>query len=404
MARRSKIHVGLEIGTSKTCLVVAEAREDGSLKVLGIGETKSAGVRRGEIFEYNQARACLQDALTRAEDASGVEIGRVHLAVTGPRIFGVNNRGTVRLPEGEEVVTLDHIEEAQSLARDVKIPQDHLFVHYIMRRFWLDGLEQPVSPVGLHGHTVEVDFHVVHGPSARIQNSIKLVREASLELADVVFSPVAAAQMALDTDQRERGALIIDIGGGATDYALYQGGAIAACGCIPAGGDHITNDIHLVTGVPFSSAERLKVLEGDASADPARSAGMARLEDDRGFAEVEVARSVLNEVIRQRIDETLRLVREQLPPGALEALDGGVFLTGGTSLMRGLGEVAFDVFGRDIYRPDIPSVTGNQATFRDPRYATAIGLIRYAQAVEKAQEEPAGCLTRLFRAVFGHGA
>jgi cell division protein FtsA len=201
--------------------------------------------------------------------------------------------------------------------------------------------------------------------------------------------------MALDREARESGALVIDIGGGTTDYALYLGGAIAASGCIPVGGDHVTNDIHLVTGLPFSKAELLKITEGDASADPLRSVGSARLTDDRGFAEVEVKREVLNEVIRQRLEETLHLVIQRLPANALEAIGSGVFLTGGTSLMRGFSELAYQVFERDIYRPELPEVSGVQASFKDPRYATTIGLIRYAQILETEKARPPGVVGRI---------
>jgi cell division protein FtsA len=395
MSRRTKIHVGLEIGTSKTCMVVGEVKADSAVKILGIGETKSAGVRKGEIYDYSQARACLKDALAKAEDASDVEIGSVFLAVTGAHIVGVNNRGTFRLPDGEPVVAAEHIEEARTIARDVHIPQDHVYVHPIIRNYWLDGLEHSTSPVGLFGKTVEADFHIVHGIGTRIQNSIKLVRETPLEVDEVVFAPIATAQMALDREQRERGALLIDIGGGTTDYALYLGGVITACGCIPVGGDHVTNDIHLVTGLPFSKAERLKITEGDTSADPLRSVGSVKLEDERGFADVEVNRAVLNEVIRQRLEETLRLVRQRLPAGAVESIGGGIFLTGGTSLMRGFSELAFDVFGRDIYRPELPEISGIQANFKDPRYATAIGLIRYAQILETERADPPGLLGKI---------
>lgn len=403
MARRTKIHVGLEIGTSKTCIVVGEVKEDSAVKILGIGETKSAGVRKGEIFDYSQARACLKDALAKAEDASDVDIGSVFLSITGSHIQGVNHRGTYRLPDGEPVVTSDHVEEARAIARDVHIPQDHVYVHPIIRNYWLDGLEHSSSPVGLFGKTVEADFHVVHGIGTRIQNSIKLVREMPLEVDDIVFAPIATAQMALDREQRERGALVIDIGGGTTDYALYLGGVITASGCIPVGGDHITNDIHLVTGMPFSKAERMKVTEGDASADPLRSVGKARLNDESGFADVEVSRSVLNEVIRQRLEETLRLVWQRLPKGSVEAIGAGVFLTGGTSLMRGFSELAFEVFGRDIYRPELPEISGVQASFKDPRYATSIGLIRYAQILETERARPPGLLGKVGRLFWPFG-
>jgi cell division protein FtsA len=291
----------------------------------------------------------------------------------------------------------EHVEEAKTIARDVHIPADHVHLHPIIRNYWLDGLYQRACPTGLYGRTVEADFHIVHGIGARIQNSIRLARETPLEVDDVVFSPIATAQMALNQEQRDRGALVIDVGGGTTDYALYLEGAIAASGCIPVGGDHVTNDLHLVTGLPFSAAEKLKISEGDASADPSRSVGVARLGDDRGYAEVEVRRSILNEVIRQRLEETLRLVRQRLPEGAVETLGSGVFLTGGTSLMRGFSELAFEVFGRDIYRPEPPDVSGVQTSFRDPRFATAIGLIRYAQILETESPPRTGLLGRVCR-------
>jgi cell division protein FtsA len=278
-----------------------------------------------------------------------------------------------------------------------------VYIHPIIRNYWLDGLEHSTSPVGLFGKTVEADFHVVHGIGTRVQNSIKLVREMPLEVDDIVFSPIATAQMALNREHREKGALVIDIGGGTTDYALYLGGAITASGCIPVGGDHVTNDIHLVTNLPFSKAEQLKIHEGDASGDPAKSVGTARLHDDRGFAEVEVSRAVLNETIRQRLEETLRLVLRQLPEGSVDAIGAGVFLTGGTSLMRGFDELAYQIFGRDIYRPEPPEISGIQASFRDPRYATAIGLIRYALIVEAERVSPPGFFGRIARMFWPFG-
>ncbi|MGC4016862.1 MAG: cell division protein FtsA [Luteolibacter sp.] len=400
---RTKIHVGLEIGTSKTCMVVGEVKSDGAVKILGVGMTKSAGVRKGEIYDFPQARACVKDALVKAEDASDVEIGSVFLSVTGSHIVGENNLGTFRLPEGEQQVAPEHVEEAKDIAREVHIPPDHVYLHSIVRQFRLDGLEQATSPVGLFGRTVEADFHVIHGIGTRIQNSIKCVREMPLDVDDVVFAPIAVAQVALSREDRERGALVIDIGGGTTDYALYLGGSIAASGSIPVGGDHITNDIHLVTGLPFTKAEGLKVKEGDASADPARSVGSVKVIDEKGFAEAEVRRQVLNEVIRQRLEETLRLVKRRLPEGSVERIGTGIFLSGGTSLMRGFGELAFDVFGRDIYRPEPPEVSGIQSSFKDPQYTTALGLIRYAQVLDAERVATPGFFGRIGRALWPFG-
>jgi cell division protein FtsA len=224
-----------------------------------------------------------------------------------------------------------------------------------------------------------------------------------LDVDDIVFAPVAVAQVALSRDDRDRGALVIDIGGGTTDYALYLNGAIAASGCIPVGGDHVTNDIHLVTGLPFTKAESLKIKEGDASADPARSVGSVKIVDEKGFAETEVRRQVLNEVIRQRLEETLRLVKRRLPDGAVKQIGTGIFLSGGTSLMRGFGELAFDVFGRDIYRPEPPELSGVQSNFKDPQYTTALGLIRYAQILDAERIKSPGCIGLIGRALWPFG-
>ena len=393
---RTKIHVGLEIGTSKICMVVGEVKSDGSVKILGVGQSKSVGVRKGEIYDFPQVRACVKDALVKAEDASDVEIGSVFLSVTGAHIQGVNHLGSYRLPDNEDTIEPEHVKEAKEIARAVAIPQDHVYIHHIIRRFGVDGFHHAASPIGLTGRTVDANFHIVHGIRSRIENQIKCVREMPLDVDDLVFAPIATAQVALDREARERGALVIDIGGGTTDYALYSDGMIEATGCIPVGGDHITNDIHLVTGLPFSKAETLKVREGDASGDSARSVGVVKLSDEKGFAEAEVKRQLLNDIIRQRLEETLGLLRRRLPDGAIERIGTGVFLSGGTSLMRGFGELAPEVFQRDIYRPEPPELSGVQASFKDPQFTTALGLIRYAQIVESDRAPKRGLLSKLW--------
>lgn len=387
---RTKIHVGLEIGSTKTCMVVGEVKHDGSVKILGVGETRTAGVRKGEITDYPQARAGLKDALLKAEDICDVDISSVLLSVTGSHIEGVNNRGTFRLPEDEDEVHEGHIEEATEIARDLAIPGDHVYLHNFIRHYRLDKHEHTVSPVGLLGRSLEVDFHIVHGIRTRIQNSIKCVREIPLEVDDVVFAPIATAQVALEREHKDAGALVIDIGGGTTDYVLYLKGAIAASGCIPVGGDHITNDIHLVTRIPLSRAEELKKTEGDASGDPARGIGNVKVVDDHGFVEGEIKRSLLNAVIHGRLEEVLYLVLDRLPPNALRSVGSGVFLTGGTSRMRGFSELANEVFGLPIYQAEQSNISGVHANFRDPQYSTAVGLIRYAQILDAEREAVSG--------------
>ncbi|HCC20460.1 MAG TPA: cell division protein FtsA [Verrucomicrobiales bacterium] len=387
---KTKIHVGLEIGTTKTCMVVGEVKPDGSVKILGVGETRSAGVRKGEIVDYQQARAGLKDALLKAEDICDVDISSVLLAVTGSHIEGVNNRGTFRLPDEEQEVHEGHIGEATEIARDLAIPGNHVYLHNFIRHYHLDGQEHTISPIGLLGRALDVDFHIVHGIRSRIQNSIKSVREVPLEVDDVVFAPIATAQVALEREHKDAGALVIDVGGGTTDYALYLKGAIAAAGCIPVGGDHISNDIHLVTHIPLSRAEELKKTEGDASGDPARGIGKVKVYDDHGFEVEEIDRALINDVINGRVEEMFDIVLERLPSGCLRGVGSGVFLTGGTSRMRGISELANEKFGLPIYQSEQSNISGVHANFRDPQYSTAVGLIRYAQILDTEREATTG--------------
>ncbi|MDP0490158.1 MAG: cell division protein FtsA [Verrucomicrobiota bacterium JB023] len=396
---RSRIHVGLEIGTTKTCMVVAEVKPDGSVKILGVGEGKSAGVRKGEITDFLQAKACVKSALLEAEDNSDVEINSVFLAVTGNHIHGINNIGTFRLPDNEKEVTQEHIDEVKEIAADLKLPAENVYLHNLVRHFSLDGQQHANTPVGLMGRTLEADFHIVHGMETRIQNSIKCVREIPLDVDDVVFAPVASAQIALTKSRKEAGALVIDIGGGTTDYILYTEGAIAASGCVPVGGDHITNDIHLVTHVPLSKSEKLKVTEADVSGDPAKSVGVVAVSDDNGFPDIEVQRQELNEVARWRLKETFEIVKKRLPEDWHGKVGTGVFLTGGTSLMQGIGELALEVYGQPVYRPERPEVSGVHAYFKDPQYSTALGLIRYAQILDEERPERKGGISTFFKAL-----
>ena len=394
---RSKIHVALEIGTSKVCMLVGEVKSDGSVKILGIGTSRSVGVRKGEICDYANVRTCVEEARQKAEESSEVEIGSVFLSVTGSHFNSVNNTGTYRLPDREKLIRPEHLKEAEDIAKGVSIGDEHVFVHTIPRNYRVDGFEHSSSPVGLFGRTLESDYHVVHGIGTRIQNSIKCARELQMEVDDVVFAPIATAQYAIGRDERERGALLIDIGGGTTDYALYLNGAIAASGCIAAGGEHVTNDIHMITELPFSKAEILKVNEGDASGDLARSVGGIKFPiDGKGFAHQEVKRELLNEIIRQRMLEILTLVKKRLPAGALERIGTGIILSGGSSSMQGLDKLTHQVFGQAVYRAQHAEISGVQANFQDPQFATALGLIRYAQLADIEKMHKGGFFRKLW--------
>ncbi|HZR78998.1 MAG TPA: cell division protein FtsA, partial [Chthoniobacterales bacterium] len=237
--------VGLEIGTSKICVVVGETRPDGTLKILGVGQAPSRGVRKGEIVDFETAMKCVHEAVVDAEQKSDVMIRSVFVAIAGGHIQGFNNRGCVMLPEDRDEIDEQDVEDVKVNAREVSIPAPNAFLHSIIQHYHVDGQDGVLNPVGMLGEKLEADFHIIHGVRTRIQNSIRCVKELPLEVEDVVFSALASAQVVLTHHQKNLGALVVDIGGGTTDYILYVDGAVKQSGCLAVGGDHLTNDISM---------------------------------------------------------------------------------------------------------------------------------------------------------------
>jgi cell division protein FtsA len=378
---KSTIYAGLEIGTHKICVVVGEAKRDGAIKILGMGSAPSRGVRKGEIVDFEKVQTCINDALVRAEDRSDVMIRNVFLGVSGAHIESLNNRGCYRLPEDQTEISEEDVEEAKEIARNVAIPQQNVFLHSITRQYIVDGQEAVRQPIGREGRMLEADYHIIHGVRGRIQNAIRCVREIPLEVEDVVFNPIAAAQVVLSRDAKYQGALMIDFGAGTADYVLYEEGMITASGCIPLGGDHITNDIAMAFQIPNTRAERLKVEEGSANYEDVPEGEILRVDDDNGLCIGEIERAFLNEVIHLRAREIFEKVKERCQDH-LGRLAAGVFLTGGVSLMKGVDGVARDVFGIKVTRSGSAPVSGVTAMFENPQYSTPIGLIRYAQILD----------------------
>ena len=380
---KQNILVGLEIGTHKICVVVGDVKPDGSIKILGVGQAPSRGVRKGEIIDFDMAQTCLQDALVRAEDRSDVMIKKVYLAITGPHIESRNSRGVLRIPEDQSEITDEDIEEVKELASDVAIPQDHIFIHRIIRHYYVDGQEKVLNPIGMLGEKLEADYHIIYGIRNRVQNTIRCLREFPLEVEDVVFSPIAAGMVMLSREAKQQGSLLLDIGGGTTDFVLYDDGAVIHSGSIGVGGDHITNDIAIVLKVPQSRAERLKIEHGGCAELPEDQEELIQLEGDATFNAKAVDRGLLNAVIRSRLEETFLLIKKRIQVGgALDRCAGGIYLCGGTSLLQGLDELVETVFGVPVRRSNFTPMSGLTANFESPQFATPVGLIRYAQRLE----------------------
>src|SRR3954452_3374971 len=396
----SDLMVGLEIGTSKICVVVGEGRPDGTIKILGVGQTPSRGVRKGEIVDFETAMKCVHEAVVDAETNSDVMIRSVYVGVSGAHIQSFNNRGSVALPEERDEIDEQDIEDVKLNAREVSIPQQNAFLHSIIQHYHVDGQDGVLNPVGMLGEKLEADFHIIHGVRTRIQNTIRCVKELPLEVEDVVFNALASAQVVLTQQQKNLGALVIDIGGGTTDFILYVDGAVKQSGCLAVGGDHITNDISMGLRIPMTRAEKLKIEEGSVTLGNCLPGETVLLKDDSGFAGKEVERETLNRIIHMGLREPFELLNRRLEDEPyLDYLGEGIFITGGCSQLNGIDNLAEEVFGLPARASHAHTMSGLTSAFENPQFSTAIGLIKYAQAVQ-GERQPRSRLGQIVGKLF----
>src|SRR6476661_8806575 len=355
----SDLMVGLEIGTSKICVVVGEGRTDGTIKILGVGQAPSRGVRKGEIVDFETAMKCVHEAVVDAETKSDVKIN----------------------------------------AREVSIPAQNAFLHSIIQHYHVDGQEGVLNPIGMLGQRLEADFHIIHGVRTRIQNTIRCVKELPLEVEDVVFTALASAQVVLTQHQKNLGALVIDIGGGTSDYILYVDGAVKQSGALGVGGDHITNDISMGLRIPMARAEKLKTEEGSCVLGNCLPGEMILLKDDSGFAGKEIEREMLNTIIHLRVREGFELLKRRLDEEPyLSYLGGGIFITGGCSLLSGIDHLAEEIFEMPAHVAHAQTTWGVTSAVEDPQFSTAIGLVKFAQVMHT--DRPARGLGRFIGRIF----
>ena len=260
----SSIIVGLEIGTSKVCAVVGELSADGALNIVGLGQARSRGVRKGEIADAPAAEEDVRHAIVEAEQMADVEIRSVYLGVTGGHVRGFNNRGVHPVVSADREISEDDVQDVIKNAKTINLPAQNHVIHAIRQHFLVDGQDGITNPVGMLGSRVEVDVHVVHGNLNRLQNAIRTVKGLQLEVDEIVFNGLASSLALLTNEQKELGSLVIDIGGGTTEYVVYANGIIKHTGVLAVGGDHVSNDLAYGLKVPLSRAEQLKIEHGSS--------------------------------------------------------------------------------------------------------------------------------------------
>lgn len=390
--------VALEVGTSAVRAVVGELTDDQQLMITGVGETPSAGVRKGEVVDFEPAVECVRQALRLAEDNSRVVIHQVHLVVTGGHITSMTNSGDAPILNSRHEVTEEDVETVLNIARAVSLAPDRQMIHTICQRFRVNDQDPVSDPRGLEGTKLSVDMLIVHGVLSRLRNVVKVVRGADVDVQDVAFAGLCSALAVLTPEEKSAGVAVLDIGAGSTDYTVYAGNAIAMTGVLPVGGDHITNDLACGLHISMAEAEKLKIAHGSAIADMTQRSRKQIMVPQTGGREQAVRLSDVHTIIQARAEEILTLVRKRVEQERLlYQLSGGLVLTGGSARLNGLTKLAERVWKLPC-RIGVPYAVGGLGTVTGgTQFAATVGLIRYASrtAMRSEQTGLVGVLRRL---------
>jgi cell division protein FtsA len=374
----SSIIVGLEIGTSKVCAVVGDFSPDGALNIVGLGQARSRGVRKGEISDPSVCEEDVRQAIVEAEQMADVEIRSAYLGVTGGHLRGFNNRGVHPVVSADREITEVDVQDVIKNAKTINLPAQNHVIHAIRQHFLVDGQDGITNPVGMLGARVEVDVHVVHGNLNRLQNAIRTVKGLQLEVDDIVFNGLASSLALLSNEQKELGSLVIDIGGGTTDYVVYANGIIKHTGVLAVGGDHVSNDLAYGLKVPLSRAEQLKLEHGAALVDESDKGQTVTIANELGMPLKVISRENLRRIMSLRLEEIFQLIAQDLENvDALNYLRAPVFLCGGGARIPGIDRLAEQVLEMPVSLGKANSISGLKSALDQPEFATAIGLVKF---------------------------
>lgn len=381
--------VGLEIGTSKVVALVGEVRDDGHVMITGMGEHPSTGVRKSEIIDLENAAVCVRSALSLAEESAHVAVREIHLAISGAHIQSTVNRGAVPVLDREGGITREDIDEVMEVARAVNLPPDRDILHTICQHFCIDDQQRVVQPEGMEGARLALDMLVLHGVRSRLHNTIRAVRSIPMAVQDVAFSGLCAALAVLTPEQKKSGVIVIDLGGGTTDYLAYAGNVVAAAGVLGVGGDHVTNDITLAFNIPMSRAERLKREHGSAIVPPGEGSQSVSLPAEGGFSGRSVSLESLHTVMNARMDEVLGMVKKQLEEqGVSRHVGAGVVLTGGGAHMKDITTLAEDIFDLPCAVGKPRHISGLATATEGAQYSVCAGLVQYGIRSQLGRRRP----------------
>ncbi|MDP3425882.1 MAG: cell division protein FtsA [Humidesulfovibrio sp.] len=373
---KSDIIVGLDIGTTKICAVVGEAKDDGVVDIIGIGTSPSTGLRRGVVVNIEQTVQSIKKALEEAELMAGCEIHSVYAGIAGSHIKGFNSHGVIAVKGGE--VTQKDVDRVIEAAKAVAIPLDREVIHTLPQEFIVDDQRGIADPLGMAGVRLEVKVHIVTGAVTSAQNIVRSCHRSGLDVADIVLESLASSKAVLSAEEREIGVCLVDLGGGTTDIAIFSKDSIKHTAVLALGGNNLTNDIAFGLRTPMVAAEKIKIDHGCALAELVKVDEGIEVPSVGGRDSRAMSKRVLAEICEPRCEEILALVDQELiKSGYKNQIAAGVVLTGGTSLIHGMQDLAEQVFDLPVRIGYPEYVGGLHDMVNNPKYATAVGLLLY---------------------------
>lgn len=366
--------VGLDIGTSKIVAIVAELQPEGTVKVIGLGQHISRGLKKGVVINIESTMQSIQRALEEAELMADCKINNVYTGIAGSHIKSLNSHGMVKIKDAE--VSQMDVDRVIETARAIALPADQQILHILTQEFIIDGQEDVREPLGMSGMKLEVKVHIVTGAVAAAQNIVKCIKRCGIEVSDLILQPLASSLAVLTEDEKELGVCLVDIGGGTTDIAVFKQGAIRHTAVVPIAGDQMTNDVAVAFRTPTQSAEDIKIKHGCA---------LRQLADPREIVEVpgvdgreprQLSVQTLAEVLEPRVVELYEMVLNELRRSGMEdMIASGIVITGGSAMMRGMVELGEEIFHMPV-RMGLPRYVGGLSeVVSNPRYATGVGLV-----------------------------
>ena len=382
------IVVGIDVGTTKICTLVARVENGSNLRILGVGIEPSHGIRKGTVIDITATSQAIARSIEKAERTSGFEINSALVSLAGSHVSSLNSRGVVGI--SGRVIDSDDIDRALDSAQAVAIPHNREVIHVIQRGFIIDGQDGIRQPIGMHGYRLEVEAHIITASSSTVENLRQCVANAGIEVSQFVLNPLASGEIVLTENERDIGVAVVDLGGGTTNMAIYINGDVWHTNILPVGGNNVTNDIAHGLRLPIDKAEEVKVQHGYASADNINEDETFNVVTFGADQSMKLSRKELCMIIEARVEEIFHMVLDEIRRSGYDGmLPAGVVLTGGASLLPGIKEMAKKVLGLPVRIAKPEKMVGLTDQISSPAYATSVGLLQWAILMSETNPQTA---------------